>query len=69
MSVGGEGIFFDAYKTLDASVRYDFGIFTIFADASNLTNAEQKRYTGSPEAVSLYALQGRRFSGGVNVKF
>jgi len=69
VSVGGEGIFFDSYKTLDASVRYEFAAFTVFADASNLTDAAQKRYTGSPEAVSLYALQGRRFSAGVNVRF
>jgi iron complex outermembrane receptor protein len=65
----GEGVFFTPYRTLDASVRYEFGPFTIFADATNLTNSAQSRYTGAPEATSLYAVQGRRYSAGVSAKF
>lgn len=65
----GEGVFFDEYETLDASVRYDFGRFGVYADATNITDSEQLRYTGSREAVSIYAIQGRRFSVGVSAKF
>lgn len=65
----GEGVFFAPYRTLDASVRYEFGPFTIFGDATNLTNSAQARYTGAREATSLYAVQGRRYSMGVSAKF
>lgn len=65
----GEGVFFEPYKVLDASVRYEFGPFTLFADATNLTDAAQARYTGAKEAASLYAVQGRRFSFGFNARF
>lgn len=66
---GSTAIYYAPYRTLDASVRYEFGPFTIFADASNLTNEVQKRYVESPEATSFYGLQGRRFSLGFNAKF
>ncbi len=66
---GATAIYFAPYRSLDASVRYEFGNFTLFADAANLTNQEQQKYTESPEATSLYAIQGRRFSFGFNAKF
>lgn len=66
---GATAIFFAPYSSLDASLRYEFGKFTIFADAANLTNTEQRKYTETDEATSLYAIQGRRFSAGINVKF
>ena len=50
-------------------MRYEFGAFTVFADAANLTNAVQRRYVESPEATSFYGLQGRRFSAGISAKF
>jgi iron complex outermembrane recepter protein len=66
---GSTAIYYAPYRTLDASVRYEFGAFTVFADASNLTNQVQRRYVESPEATSFYGLQGRRFSVGFNAKF
>lgn len=66
---GNTAIFYAPYRTLDASVRYEFGAFTVFADAANLTNAVQRRYVESPEATSFYGLQGRRFSAGISAKF
>lgn len=69
ITAGGEGSFFKPYRTIDASIRYDFGHFAIYAEGSNLNNEKQVRYTGAPEAIALYALQGRRFSLGVSAKF
>jgi len=69
VGAGATAIFFAPYRTLDASIRYEFDKFTIFADATNLTNEVQRKYTETPEATSLYAIQGRRFSAGINVKF
>lgn len=69
ITAGGEGSFFKPYKTIDASIRYDFGRFSIYAEASNLNDEKQIRYTGAPEAIALYALQGRRFSLGASAKF
>ncbi len=66
---GNTAIYYAPYRTLDASIRYEFGHFTIFADASNLTDQVQRRYVESPEATSFYGLQGRRFSLGFNAKF
>ena len=66
---GATAIFFTPYRSLDASLRYEFGSFTLFADAANLTNARQRKYTETEEATSLYAVQGRRYSAGINVKF
>lgn len=66
---GATAVFFSDYRSLDASVRYEFGRFTVFADAANLTNEVQRKYTESEEAVSLYAVQGRRFSVGFNARF
>jgi iron complex outermembrane recepter protein len=69
VTAGGEGTFFKPYSTIDASVRYDFGKFGISAELANITNEKQVRYTGSPEAVALYAEQGRRFSVGISYKY
>lgn len=69
VTAGGEGSFFKPYETIDASIRYDFGKFTIYGEAGNLTNEKQVRYTGAPEATALYAVQGRRFAVGANFKF
>lgn len=69
ITAGGEGSFFEPYSTLDASVRYGFDHWTVSLEAANLTDEEQRRYTGSKEATALYALQGRRFSFGVSAKF
>lgn len=69
ITAGGEGTFFEPYDTVDASVRYDFGMFQISAEAANLTNAKQIRYTGTQEAIALYAEQGRRYSIGASVRF
>ncbi|MGJ8479215.1 TonB-dependent receptor [Sphingobium yanoikuyae] len=69
VTAGGEGSFFKPYETIDASIRYDFGAFGIYAEAGNLTNEKQIRYTGAPEAIALYAEQGRRFAIGANFKF
>ncbi len=69
ITAGGEGSFFKPYKTIDASIRYDFGKFSIFAEGANLNNEKQVRYTGAPEANALYAEQGRRFSIGASAKF
>ncbi|MDH7973908.1 TonB-dependent receptor [Sphingomonas sp. AR_OL41] len=66
---GSTAIYYAPFRTVDASIRYEFGHFTIFADASNLTNEVQRRYVESPEATSFYGLQGRRFSLGFNAKF
>lgn len=66
---GSTAIYYAPFRTVDASIRYEFGNFTIFADASNLTNEVQRRYVESPEATSFYGLQGRRFSAGFNAKF
>lgn len=66
---GSTAIYYAPYRTLDASVRYQFGAYTIFADASNLTDEVQRRYVESPEATSFYGVQGRRFSLGFNAKF
>jgi TonB-dependent receptor len=66
---GSTAIYYAPYRTLDASVRYEFARVTVFADASNLTNQVQKRYVESREATSFYGLQGRRFSLGFNAKF
>ena len=66
---GSTAIYYAPFRTVDASIRYEFGHFTIFADGSNLTNEIQRRYVESPEATSFYGLQGRRFSLGFNAKF
>ena len=66
---GSTAIYYAPYRTLDASVRYEFGPFTIFADAANLTNEVQRRYVESSEATSFYGIQGRRFSAGFSAKF
>lgn len=66
---GGTAIFYAPYRTIDASVRYQYGAFTIFADAANLTNEVQRRYVEAPEATSFYGVQGRRFSVGISTKF
>ncbi|UZK65452.1 TonB-dependent receptor [Sphingomonas sp. M1-B02] len=65
----GEGIFFDAYSGVDASIRYDFGSFAIYLEGTNLSDSYQRKYTGSSEATSLYGIQGRRFTLGVSGRF
>ncbi|AQR72450.1 TonB-dependent receptor [Sphingomonas sp. LM7] len=69
VGAGATAIFFAPNRTIDASIRYEFAKFTIYADATNLTDEVQQKYTETPEATSLYAMQGRRFSAGVNFKF
>lgn len=69
VGAGATAIFFAPYHSLDASLRYEIGPFTVFADAANLTNEVQRKYTESVEATSLYAVQGRRYSVGFNAKF
>ncbi|WP_169804990.1 TonB-dependent receptor [Sphingomonas asaccharolytica] len=66
---GSTAIYYAPFRTVDASIRYEFGRFTIFADGTNLTNEIQRRYVESPEATSFYGIQGRRFSLGFNAKF
>ncbi|UZK65443.1 TonB-dependent receptor [Sphingomonas sp. M1-B02] len=66
---GNTAIYYAPYRTVDASIRYEFSSFTVFADASNLTDQVQRRYVESSEATSFYGLQGRRFSVGFNAKF
>jgi hypothetical protein len=66
---GATAIYFAPYRSVDASLRYEFGKVTISADASNLTNTVQKKYTETDDATSLYATQGRRFTFGISTKF
>ncbi|WP_298196423.1 TonB-dependent receptor [Novosphingobium sp.] len=66
---GATAVYFAPFRSVDGSLRYEFGRFTVSLDAANLTNSVQRKYTESPEATSLYALQGRRFTLGFNAKF
>lgn len=66
---GATAVYFAPFRSVDGSLRYEFGRFTVSLDAANLTNSVQRKYTESPEATSLYAVQGRRFTFGVNAKF
>lgn len=66
---GATAVYFAPFRSVDGSLRYEFKNFTVSLDAANLTNSIQRKYTESPEATSLYAIQGRRFTFGVNAKF
>ncbi|WP_232494251.1 TonB-dependent receptor [Novosphingobium kaempferiae] len=66
----GEPEYFDAYGQLDAGLSYEVTPeFTIFADALNLNNAKEFIYSVSEDRTKEYRKTGRRFSGGVRVRF
>lgn len=69
ISSGGEGAFVAPIGQLDASVRYSFGNFTASVEAANLTDFSQIEYTGVPEARSLFAKYGRRYTFSLSAKF
>lgn len=66
----GEPEYFDAYGQLDAGLSYEVTPqFTIFADALNLNDAKEFIYSVNTDRTKEYRKTGRRFSGGVRVRF
>jgi TonB-dependent receptor len=66
----GEPEYFDAYGQLDAGLSYEVTPqFTVFADALNLNDAKEFIYSVSTDRTKEYRKTGRRFSGGVRVRF
>lgn len=66
----GEPEYFDAYGQLDAGLSYEVTPqFTVFADALNINDAKEFIYSVSTDRTKEYRKTGRRFSGGVRVRF
>ncbi|AXB78713.1 TonB-dependent receptor [Novosphingobium sp. P6W] len=66
----GEPEYFAAYGQLDAGLSYEVTPqFTVFADAINLNDAKEFIYSVTENRTKEYRKTGRRFSGGVRVRF
>ncbi|MEM6908972.1 MAG: TonB-dependent receptor [Pseudomonadota bacterium] len=71
----GNDVFWNAQERLDASIRYTFtDLFgdtavTIFADANNLTNAVDVRYTGTPVTPNQVEGFGARYLFGLRIDY
>jgi TonB-dependent receptor len=66
----GSGEYRKGYDSLDVSVRYAVNDqFTLFLDASNLTDAIYVAYEGTPAKPTEVEQIGRRFLGGIRFSF
>ena len=66
----GSGEYRQGYENLDVSLRYAVNDqLTLFADASNLTDAIYVAYEGTPAKPTEVEQIGRRFLGGIRFSF
>ncbi|MEO1487981.1 MAG: TonB-dependent receptor [Pseudomonadota bacterium] len=71
----GNDVFWNAQERLDASIRYTFTnlvddvAVTLFADANNLTNAVDVRYTGTPLTPNQVEGFGARYLFGLRIDY
>ncbi|MDJ0977398.1 MAG: TonB-dependent receptor [Erythrobacter sp.] len=71
----GNDVFWNAQERLDASIRYTFtdvlgdAAVTLFADANNLTNAVDVRYTNTPRTPNQVEGYGARYLFGVRIDY
>ena len=71
----GNDVFWNAQERVDASIRYTFtnlfegAAVTLFADANNLTNAVDVRYTNTPVTPNQVEGFGARYLFGLRLDY
>jgi TonB-dependent receptor len=70
IGIGGDGVYFEAYDNVSASINYKITDNVTFSlQGANLTSSPVRKYGGYEEATNTYLENGRTFTAALRFRF